>query len=353
MRGYSKTMREPSKRLAILFASVLVLCAVPTVDASATSAIRVSSEVPATLTATMPIVRLHFNAVVSASRLPRLVVRPALSTKWQQIGPRAVQAVATSKLRPQVKYVIETPSTMSCASTCHFDTLRSLSTNIATNVTWEEQLLAETNYLPLSFTPSVQNADPGSQEPGTFTWSYPQLPTTLSSQWRVGVDNVLVTGALMAFQNANNLPTTGVADPTTWNDLVNAAEAGQVDAQSYNYVSVSETQPETLTLYVAGVSTFHTLVNTGISVSPTALGTFPVYLRYTSQTMSGTNPDGSHYSDPGIPWISYFNGGDALHGFIRYSYGWQQSLGCVEMPFASAKTVWPYTPIGTLVSVVS
>jgi hypothetical protein len=346
-------MSEQWKRLGILLASVAALSTVPAVSANATSAIRVSSDVPATLTSTMPIVRLHFSTVVNASRLPRLVIRPALSTKWQQIGPRDVQAVAVSKLRPQVKYVIETPATMSCSSTCHFVTLRSLSTNIATNVTWEEQLLAETGYLPLSFTPSIQGADPGIQDPGTFTWSLPQLPTSLSSQWRVGVDNVLVTGALMAFQNAKNLPTTGVADPTTWNDLVNAAETDQTDPNSYNYVSVTETQPETLTLYVAGVATFHTLVNTGISVSPTALGTYPVYLRYTTQTMSGTNPDGSHYSDPGIPWVSYFNGGDALHGFIRYSYGYPQSLGCVEMPFASAKTVWPSTPIGTLVTVLS
>ena len=52
--------------------------------------------------------------------------------------------------------------------------------------------------------------------------------------------------------------------------------------------------------------------------------------------MSGTNPDGSHYSDPGIPWVSYFNGGDALHGFIRASYGFPQSLGCVEMPYSEA-----------------
>jgi hypothetical protein len=323
------------------------------VDAGATTAIRVASLVPATLTSTMPIVRLHFNAVVFASRLPRLNIKPALSTKWQQIGPRDVQAIATSKLKPQVKYVIETPATMSCSATCHFDTLRSLTTNIATNVTWEEQLLAETSYLPLSFTPSIAGADAGVQEPGNFTWSYPQLPVTLSSQWRVGVDNVLVTGALMNFQSVHNLPTTGVADPTTWNDLVNAAETGQVDPSPYNYVSVNETQPETLILYVAGAPSFHTLVNTGISVSPTALGTYPVYLRFTTQTMSGTNPDGSHYSDPGIPWVSYFNGGDALHGFIRYSYGYQQSLGCVEMPFASAKSVWPHTPIGTLVTILS
>jgi lipoprotein-anchoring transpeptidase ErfK/SrfK len=67
--------------------------------------------------------------------------------------------------------------------------------------------------------------------------------------------------------------------------------------------------------------------------------------------MSGTNPDGSHYNDPGIPFISYFNGGDALHGFDRAQFGFPQSLGCVEMTAGDAGTVWPYTPIGTLVHV--
>jgi lipoprotein-anchoring transpeptidase ErfK/SrfK len=73
------------------------------------------------------------------------------------------------------------------------------------------------------------------------------------------------------------------------------------------------------------------------------------HLRVT--TMSGTNPDGSHYSDPGIQYVSYFNGGDALHAFNRASFGTPQSLGCVELPLAAARTVWPYTPIGTLVTV--
>ena len=27
--------------------------------------------------------------------------------------------------------------------------------------------------------------------------------------------------------------------------------------------------------------------------------------------MTGTNPNGTKYSDPDIPWVSYFNGGDA------------------------------------------
>jgi lipoprotein-anchoring transpeptidase ErfK/SrfK len=68
-------------------------------------------------------------------------------------------------------------------------------------------------------------------------------------------------------------------------------------------------------------------------------------------TMSGTNADGSKYVDPGIPDVSYFNGGDALHGFIRASYGSPQSDGCVEMPYSEAAQVYPFTPIGTIVHV--
>ena len=51
------------------------------------------------------------------------------------------------------------------------------------------------------------------------------------------------------------------------------------------------------------------------------------------------------------PDVSYFNGGDALHGFTRAQYGSPQSLGCVEMPYSVAAEVYPYTPIGTLVDV--
>ena len=68
-------------------------------------------------------------------------------------------------------------------------------------------------------------------------------------------------------------------------------------------------------------------------------------------TMSGTEPGGQKYSDPGIPWVSYFHGGDALHGYLRAQYGYPQSLGCVEMPYSSAETVFPLTPIGTLVTI--
>jgi hypothetical protein len=186
--------------------------------------------------------------------------------------------------------------------------------------------------------------------PGNFVWRFDNL-TALRAQWQVGTNNVVLQGALMRFQYVHNLGTTGQMDGSTWQTLTSAIITHQADPNPYDYVHVTKTLPETVTLYQNGKAIFHTLANTGVSSAPTESGTYPVYLRYTVTTMSGTYPDGSTYSDPGIPWVSYFHGGDALHGFIRSSYGYPQSLGCVEMPFADAAVIWPRTPIGTLVTV--
>ena len=271
--------------------------------------------------------------------------------------------------------------------------------NVPYSVVLEDQFLATLHYLPVSFVPSVRRPAPPSttttvppsttttapttisaststtvsklatlkaptvsryvarwpvalaRRSGRFVWRFPALPAAFRSQWRIGTVNIVLTGALMRFQEVHNMPVTGNMDTPTWLELLRAVLAHEYNPTSYNTVLVSENLPQHLTLYQNGHVTFTSLVNTGIAASPTELGTHPVYLRYLTQTMAGTNPNGTHYRDPGIPWISYFYGGDALHGFIRASYGWPQSLGCVEMPFAEAKTLWPQTPIGTLVTV--
>jgi lipoprotein-anchoring transpeptidase ErfK/SrfK len=105
-------------------------------------------------------------------------------------------------------------------------------------------------------------------------------------------------------------------------------------------------------LWRGGRVVLQTPANTGIPASPTPSGTWPIYLRYRSTTMKGTDPSGDHYVDRGVPWVSYFHGGDALHGFERASYGSRQSLGCVELPARAAKAVWRLVGYGTLVTVL-
>jgi lipoprotein-anchoring transpeptidase ErfK/SrfK len=154
----------------------------------------------------------------------------------------------------------------------------------------------------------------------------------------------------MAFQNDHGLATDGTAGPAVWKALIDAAVAGRRSTFGYTYVMVS-VPDQRLTLWHSGKTVMTTPVNTGIASRPTATGTYPVYEHIPVGTMSGTNPDGSHYDDPGIQYISYFNGGDALHAFNRAQYGFPQSLGCVEMATGPAGQVYPYTPIGTLVHV--
>jgi lipoprotein-anchoring transpeptidase ErfK/SrfK len=169
--------------------------------------------------------------------------------------------------------------------------------------------------------------------------------------WQPGTAGEMTRGAVMAFQNDQGLTADGVAGPVVWKALIGAAIAGHGSSFGYTFVSVSEATPESINVWHNGKTVVTGPVNTGIPAAPTVKGVFAVFEHATSVTMSGTNPDGSHYSNPGVPWVSYFYGGDALHGFLRASYGTAQSLGCVEMPYDEAHSVYPYTPIGTLVRV--
>jgi lipoprotein-anchoring transpeptidase ErfK/SrfK len=230
-------------------------------------------------------------------------------------------------------------TTTTSTTTTTLDPTTSTSTSTSTTTT--------TTLAPIA--PTV--LDPTKLQSGKYVWRFRLIEKTLRPLWQVGTSNVVLQGALMNFQLTHNLDTTGTMNSTTWHELVSAAVKDQVDPLAYNYVYVRQTLPELLKLYVNGKIKYATYVNTGVSSAPTQSGTYPVYERFLVTTMSGTYPGGGHYSDPGIPWVSYFHGGDALHGFIRSAYGYPQSLGCVEMPFAHAETLFPHTPIGTLVTI--
>ncbi len=111
----------------------------------------------------------------------------------------------------------------------------------------------------------------------------------------------MTRGALMAFENDHGIAADGVAGPVVWRTLIGAVLSGRHTTFGYTFVSVS-TSSQTLTLWHNGRTVIgSTPVNTGIASAPTATGTYPVFEHLPVTTMSGTNPDGSHYSDPGIP----------------------------------------------------
>jgi peptidoglycan hydrolase-like protein with peptidoglycan-binding domain len=223
-----------------------------------------------------------------------------------------------------------------------------------------QQLLAQLGYLPLDWQSAADPAPASlraqlaaalSPPPGRFSWRYANTPADLRALWHVGRSNEITRGAVMIFEDTHGLAVDGLTGPKVWSALIGDAIAGRRRSGGYSYVYVHRTLPQSLNLWHNGRVILSSPGNTGVPAAPTQLGTFPVFEHIVVGTMSGTNPDGSHYNDPGIRYISYFHGGEAIHAFNRASFGTPQSLGCVELPLAAAAKVWPYTPIGTLVTI--
>jgi hypothetical protein len=226
-------------------------------------------------------------------------------------------------------------------------------------------VLAKLGYQPMTWSPdnigpraAALDGSPASQSPqgqafdppvGTFLWDS-GYPSSLMRLWSPDQANVVLSGAVMAFQSQHNMTIDGRRTPRLWRALFLAAANGDRNQYGYTYAVADKGSPETLTIWHDGQIVLRSLANTGIPVAPTVDGTFPVYLRFRNTIMSGTNPDGSHYSDP-VSFVSYFNGGDAVHYFPRGSYGSEQSLGCVELPYNSAQQAYPYLTYGSLVTV--
>jgi hypothetical protein len=304
-----------------------------------------------------PITVTYSGPVTSHTALPTL--SPSLAGNWQVSGNKAI-------FTPQVGFTENTHVTVNIPPQTQATTLAATSFRFTTgqySTLRLDQLLSQLGYLPVTWTP----ADPSGDIPatdanaqlsaaynppaGTFTFDS-GYPSALSSQWSAGSSNAVLDGAVRTFEFDHNLTMDGDAGRHVWTHLLTAVAKGDQNQHGYTYVWVTQAGTEHLDLYHNGRLAITTPVNTGIAGRGTADGTFPVYLRYQVTQMTGTNPDGTKYNDT-VYWVSYFNGGDAVHAFPRGGYGWYQSLGCVELPSSgsTAEDVWNLITYGTLVTV--
>lgn len=407
-------MIKHKRLLALPVVLMLSLILLASNAEAAQTPVQVTVQLSTSINQSMPIARITLSQPLTIKQIPNLTISHSLQTNWVQISKLRFDAFVKNSVIPNVAYTVQVPTSFSCTSTCTVVSSYSKTLVSGVDILWEEQLLSQLGYMPVGFVPagssksttslivrstttttstsstttssvdqstttsttvptttttsatttttlvvpkvSLKMAKPIVEKTsGSFTWLYPSLPQSLSAQWVPGVANQILKGAVMSFQAVHGLATTGTTTIPTWNALLKAAKKSEFSPRPYNYVDVAQNigkaAPQLLTLYIAGVPSFRSLANAGITAAPSDPGTFPIYLRYTTTTMSGENPDGTKYYDPGIPWVSYYNGGEGLHGFIRSTYGSRQSLGCIELPFSSAGTIWPHTPIGTLVTV--
>jgi hypothetical protein len=315
---------------------------------------------------------VNFSAPVAANS-PDPLLTPSVAGSWSAEGDSMV-FTPMAAIGPSRHVTVEVPAGPDGVRSSAGGLLPASVTEHFTTGGYSQEaladLLAQQGYLPMTWSPQQNGAtraasaslaaDPASHTPagwaydppaGTFQWDA-GYPYTLRQLWSPDQASVLLRGAVMAFEAQHGMTIDGSLTPQLWKALFRAQARGDRNQVGYTYAIASKGTPETLAIWHNGHEVFHSLANTGIPVSPTVDGTFPVYERFRFQIMSGTNPDGSHYADP-VSFVSYFNGGDAVHYFPRGSYGSQQSLGCVELPYDAAEHAYPYLTYGSLVSVTS
>ena len=319
-------------------------------------------------------IRVEFSTPLSPTS-PMPTLKPAIDGSWQRHGHSAV-FLPVRGFKPRTKVTVQVPAGSTGVTSTGGGRLAAPVTAKFRTGTYStarlEQLLAQLGYLPLTWAP-LTGAAPSltdaraqvsaaySPPAGTYTWLN-GYPAALKRLWSAGKASQVLQGAVMAFQadhglmsdmvyeNQQGLTLHGFIGRRLWKAMFRAVARDDTNQHGYTYALASQHSPETLTVWHNGVEIFRHLANTGIPARPTAVGTDPVYIRYRSQIMKGRNPDGTKYADP-VAWVAYFHAGEAVHYFPRYSYGSQQSLGCVELPWREAKRLWPYLTFGTLVTV--
>ena len=322
------------------------------------AAFRVASTAPRGVVSGDSVIRIRFSLPLAPlAHVPQ--IKPATAGRWSQPTPTTLEFTPAGAYLPGTGVTVTVPKGVRAtdgAGLAHAVTFRY--TTAAGSSQRLRELLAELQYLPVHVVShgGPSRKDAAAQERAVY--APPRSRFRFGHGWSGGLhelwahDNALVVeGALMAFESQHGLPLAGVAGQQAWRALLTAREHNQFNNAGYSYAVASEASPESLTVYHDAHVVVQTPANTGVAGAPTALGTYPVYERLRSQTMQGTNLDGSHYSDF-VQWVAYFHGGDAVHYMPRSGYGSPQSLGCVEVPYAAAERAWGYLTYGTLVSVV-
>jgi len=293
-----------------------------------------------------------------ASFSPRPHLSPAVAGRWVTHGDSEL-FTPTTTLAPCSTYRLGISAATSSVSHSPIGVHRDIDLHVACpSVRGLQLALARLDYLPYRASAASLPHAPGTSRARLTAMAafrppsvhlharYPDAPAV-----SYGELDETTKGALMVFQSEHELEATGEPGEATWRALFDAVEHDQRKQAPYTWVTVSESIPETLEVHRAGHVVLSSPANTGVAGAETAQGTFPIFSRFVSTTMVGTNPDGSKYSDPGVPWVNYFNGGDAVHGFPRGSYGSPQSNGCVELPIETAHTVYGMLAIGDIVVV--
>jgi peptidoglycan hydrolase-like protein with peptidoglycan-binding domain len=294
-----------------------------------------------------------------AASSPTPTLRPALAGTWSVVGDSEVFTPA-STLLPCSTYTLTMWANTLATGHSRLGKRRTIGLNVACpSIAALQQSLARLGYMGATFHPLYDVRIPSGRETrraGAEHAFHPPRGVLVpdpadAPAIETGHLDETTRGALSVYQTDHGMEPTGEPSYATWVSLLAAESDYRRDPRPYTWVTVSESLPETLEVHVGHHVAFSTPANTGVPGAETAQGTFPIFSRLTSTTMTGEDVDGTKYKVEDVPWVNYFNGGDAVHGYERGSYGFPQSNGCVELPIEAAHTVFDMLQIGDVVVV--
>jgi lipoprotein-anchoring transpeptidase ErfK/SrfK len=293
---------------------------------------------------------------VPAAGSPRPTVSPAVAGAWTMVGDSEYFTPA-STLEPCSTYQLSIPASIQATGQTPLGKSRKLTLQVACPpVKAFQQALARLGYLPYTFHSLYGIHLPSGAETRSAAAHHAFHPPTGALVANVhdapplayGQLDETTQGALTTFEADHGIES-GASNERIWLSLLAAETVGRRDPSPYTFVTVSESSPETLEVHKGNDVVLSSPANTGVPGAETPQGVFPIFARDVSTTMIGTDTDGTKYDIPDVPWVNYFNGGDAVHGYERGSYGSPQSNGCVELPIATSKTVFGMLALGDIV----
>ena len=132
---------------------------------------------------------------------------------------------------------------------------------------------------------------------------------------------------------------------TTAETTLAAPSANPASSGHWVDVNISKQQ---VTAYDGSTPIKTVWTSTGTRRHPTVVGTFHVWLKLRSTTMSGGSfRAGDHYRLAGVPYVMYFFRGYALHGtYWHHNFGHPMSHGCVNLTIDDSAWFYNFGSVG-------
>jgi len=188
----------------------------------------------------------------------------------------------------------------------------------------------------------------------------PQGKTVAKVQWGINGTTVPaseVTNAVgktvTALTGAKDLSLTVNVTKQAYKSVKTVVPHNYADPNGAKWIDVNLTT-QTATEYLGSTKVLTYVIASGKAPNYTATGTFYVWLKVLTQTMTGPMmPNGQpEYVTPNVQWISYFYQGMAFHAAPWvHTFGTPHSHGCINMVPAQAKQLYGWAPLGTMVKV--